>query len=341
MASVNIKVLAKSLGLSPSTVSKALRDSYEISQKTKQRVVELAQKLHYTPNPYASGLRRKNSKTIAIVVPEVEDSFFSKAINGIESVAHSLGYHVLIYLTHENSAIENSILKDLVNGRVDGIVISVTSETRSPQYLLDYCQSGRPLVFFDRVVDEIPVHKVMTDDFQAGYLASRHLIDNGCKNILFLSIGESLNIMKRRNLGSIQSIKDYRHKQGIKYKSIDCTADPDQAYKIIKKVLQSKAKPDGIIGAVEKLAISAYQVCRDLKIDIPKQVKVVAFSNLPIAELLNPGLTTIRQPAYEIGKVAAELLFDGLIKLRSPYTPKSITLPSILESRASSRMLNR
>lgn len=336
MATVNIKVLAKALGLSPSTVSKALRDSYEISHKTKQRVVELAQKLHFTPNPYASGLRRKNSKTIAIVVPEVEDSFFSKAINGIESVAHSLGYHVLIYLTHENSTIEDSILKELVNGRVDGIVISVTSETKSPQYLLDYCQSGRPLVFFDRVVDEIPVHKVLTDDFQAGYLASRHLIDNGCKNILFLSIGENLNIMKRRNLGSVQSIKDYRKKLGIKYKAINCTADPEQAFRIIKKQLQAKSRPDGIIGAVEKLAISTYLVCQELKIKIPEELKVVAFSNLPIAELLNPGLTTIRQPAYEIGKTAAELLFDGLTTLRTPFTPKSITLPSILVPRASS-----
>ncbi len=116
MATVSIKVLAKALGLSPSKVSKALRDSYEISQQTKQRVVELAQKLHFTPNPYASGLRRKNSKTIAIVVPEVEDIFFSKAINGIESVAHSLGYHVLIYLTHENSAIENSIARHIPFG---------------------------------------------------------------------------------------------------------------------------------------------------------------------------------------------------------------------------------
>lgn len=336
MATVNIKELAQRLGLSPSTVSKALKDSYEISQKTKQRVIELAQKLHYTPNPYASGLRRKNSKTIAIVVPEVEDSFFSKAINGIESVAHSLGYHVLIYLTHENSAIEDSILKDLANGRVDGIVISVTSETKSPQYLMEYSQSGRPLVFFDRVVDEIPVHKVLTDDFQAGYLACKHLIDNQCKNILFLSIGDNLNIMKRRNLGSSQCVKEDQGKSHIRYKSIDCTADPDQAYKIIRKQFQSKYRPDGVIGAVEKLAISTYLVCQDLKIIIPDEIKVIAFSNLPIAELLNPGLTTIRQPAYEIGKTAAELLFDGLLRMRSPYTPKSVTLPSILESRASS-----
>jgi LacI family transcriptional regulator len=190
------------------------------------------------------------------------------------------------------------------------------------------------LVFFDRVVDEIPVHKVLTDDFQAGYLASRHLIDNGCRNIVFLSIGESLNIMKRRNLGSAQSIKESPQK--IKYKTIDCTSDPEQAYKIIKKHLQSKSKPDGIIGAVEKLAITTYLVCQDLKIKVPEQLKVVAFSNLPIAELLNPGLTTIRQPAYEIGRTAAELLFEGLMRLRSPYTPKSITLPSLLEARASS-----
>ena len=131
MSEVNIRRLAKEMNLSISTISKALRDSHEISAETKRKVLELAEKLQYTPNPYASSLRRKKSNTIAIVIPEVADSYFSLAINGIETVAREKNYHVIVYLTHENSEREASILKDLSSGRVDGVLISVSSETKN------------------------------------------------------------------------------------------------------------------------------------------------------------------------------------------------------------------
>lgn len=333
MARITIKQLAEQLSLAPSTVSKALRDSYEISPETKQRVLEAAQRFNFTPNPYASSLRRKNSRTIAIVVPEVEDSFFSTAINGIEFVAHSMGYHVLIYLTHEDKALEESVLKDLLNGRVDGILISVSTGTKSAQHLLDYSLSGKPLVFFDRVLDEIPVHKVTTDDFEAGYLASKHLLENGCAHILFLSIGDSLNIMKRRFEGGLEAIREFR--TDTKYQYVNCTPDPDEARMLIQNLLSVKNRPDGVIGAVEKLAIATYLACKTLRIRIPEELKVLAFSNLPIASLLQPGLSTVRQPAYEIGKTAASLLFERLNKNNQPFNPKSIVVPSVLEPRAS------
>ncbi len=333
MARITIKQLAEQLALAPSTVSKALRDSYEISPETKHRVLEAARRFNFTPNPYASSLRRKNSRTIAIVVPEVEDSFFSTAINGIEYVAHSVGYHVLIYLTHEDKALEESILKDLLNGRVDGILISVSTGTKSVQHLLDYSLSGKPLVFFDRVLDEIPVHKVTTDDFEAGYLASRHLLENGCTDISFLSIGDSLNIMKRRFEGGAEAIREFR--PDARYRYVNCTPDPEAARNIIQKLLGHKNRPDGIVGAVEKLAIATYLECKTLGIRIPEELRVLAFSNLPTASLLQPGLSTVRQPAYEIGKIAASLLFEHLNKKNPHFTPRSIIVPSVLEPRAS------
>lgn len=333
MALLTIKQLAEQLGLAPSTVSKALRDSYEISAETKQRVLEAARQLHFTPNPYASSLRRKNSRTIAIVVPEVEDSFFSTAINGIEFVAHSAGYHVLIYLTHEDQALEESILLELSNGRVDGILISVATGSASARHLLEYNTSGKPLVFFDRVLDEVPVHKVITDDFEAGYLASKHLLENGCTHISFLSIGDGLNIMKQRFDGGAKAVREFR--PGTPYHYVNCSPDPNAARVLIQKLLTSANRPDGIIGAVEKLAIATYLECKTLEIRIPEDLRVLAFSNLPTASLLNPGLSTIRQPAYEIGKTAASLLFESLSKNKPPLTPKSVVVPSVLEPRAS------
>src|ERR1700754_4963388 len=132
MSKLNIKVLADQLQLSVSTISKALRDSYEISDETKKKVMELATRLNYVPNPYASSLRRKKSKTIAVVLPEVADSFFSQAINGIESVAQDKGYHVLVCLTHEKALKEEAILHEMQGGRADGVLISVCSETTDP-----------------------------------------------------------------------------------------------------------------------------------------------------------------------------------------------------------------
>ena len=148
-------MLAKELGLSVSTISKAIRDSHEISETTKQRVNALAEKLNYVPNPYASSLGSRKSKTIGVVIPEVVDSFFAKAINGIESIAQEKGYHVLIYLTHESAEREKKILKDFDGGRVDGVLLSVSRETSQYAHIDALIKKGIPLVFFDRVVDEV------------------------------------------------------------------------------------------------------------------------------------------------------------------------------------------
>src|SRR4051794_923555 len=150
MNKLTIKMLAKELQVSVSTISKAIRDSHEISDKTKQRVNDLVEKLNYVPNPYASSLRRRNSKTIGVVIPEVVDSFFAQAINGIELVAQEKGYHVLIYLTHESFEKEKLILKDFESGRVDGVLMSVSRETIQGDHMRQLMSKGVPLVFFDR-----------------------------------------------------------------------------------------------------------------------------------------------------------------------------------------------
>ena len=159
MSNITIKMLAKELNLSTAAVSKALRDSHEISNVTKQRVLELAAKLNYVPHPYAGSLRKKKSKTIAVVIPEVADSFFALALNGIESVAIEKGYHALIYLTHEKLAREKAILKDLESGRVDGVIMSVTIETNSSEHIQQLFNEV-PLVFFDRVSEDINTAKL-------------------------------------------------------------------------------------------------------------------------------------------------------------------------------------
>lgn len=336
MAAVNLKQLAKMLDLSISTVSKALRDSHEIGAATKERVLAKAKEMDYTPNPFASGLRRNKSKTIAVVVPEVANNYFSLAINGIESVAQENDYHVLIYLTHEDIEKEKRIMKHLENKRVDGVLMSVTMNTSNQTHLSDFQQKGIPIVFFDRICHEIETAKITTDDYISGMNATKHLIENNCKDIAFLSLGDEISIMQKRKRGYLEEL----HINNIETnpeRIIICGNDDEMNYELVKKLLSGKNKPDGIFASVEKLAITTYQVCRDLHINIPKEVKIICFSNLATASLLSPSLSTITQPAYNIGKTAAEVMFKNLDKNKTYIANEIIVLHSTLHFRESSQ----
>lgn len=339
MPAVNLKQLAKILNLSISTVSKALRDSHEIGDATKERVLAKAKEMDYTPNPFASGLRRNKSKTVAVVVPEVANNYFSLAINGIESIAQENDYHVLIYLTHEDIEKEKGIMKHLENKRVDGVLMSVTMNTSNQNHLLDFQQKGIPIVFFDRICNEIETAKITTDDYISGMNATNHLIEKGCKDIAFLSLGEEISIMQKRKSGYLEELE----KNNIKanpHRIVICGNDDEMNFKLIKDLLKGKNKPDGIFASVEKLAITTYQVCNELKIKIPNDLKVICFSNLETASLLSPSLSTITQPAYNIGKTAAEVMFKYLDKNKTYIPNENIILKSTLHIRESSQQID-
>lgn len=333
---MNIKELARELELSVSTISKALHDSYEISEETKQRVLETATRLNYSPNPYASSLRGRKSKNIALVIPEVADSFFSLAINGIESVAKEKGYHVLICLTHESFENEKTILKEFQCGRVDGVLMSVSRETTQSGHINDLISNGVPIIFFDRVCEDVETACVTTDDFESAYKATAHLIEQDCNKIAFMGISKSLSISNKRLEGYLQALDDYKINRD-KNHIILCTNDTKQNYQLTKKLLQQKNRPNGIVASVEKLTTPVYQVCSELKIKIPQGLKVVCFSNLETAAILNPSLTTITQPAFEMGKTAASILFKSLEKPNFNITKESLVIPSILVERGSTK----
>jgi LacI family transcriptional regulator len=332
--SVKIKDLAKQLSLSVATISKALKDSHEISPETKQKVLELAKKLNYKPNAYASSLRKRSSKTIAVVLPEVADSFFSIAINGIESVAHDKGYHVLIYLTHESFEREEAILKEFQSGRVDGILISVSGETSNSDHIKEVIAAGMPLVFFDRVCEDVETAKIITDDFESSYNATCHLIKAGCKRISYLSTSSALSINNRRMEGYMQALGDNGVKKTMK-NIVSCTSDSAGNYKIIYDLLKKKTRPDGLIASVEKLTTPVYLACDQLSLSIPGDVKVISFTNLQAALILTPTLTTVTQPAFEMGKTAATVLFKSLEKRNYNLNKEITVIPSVLTIRNS------
>ena len=334
MNTVNLKQLAKELNLSASTVSRALRDSWEISTPTKQRVFDLAKKMNFQPNPYASSLRKHRSRTIAVVIPEVANNFFALAIKGIDTIAREKGYHVLIYLTNEDVSEEIAVATNLQSGRVDGVILSLSGDTKDTRHIVELQQRNVPLVFFDRVCDSVAAPKVMTNDYESGFVATEHLIKAGCRRIAHLAISMSLSISHKRRQGYIDGLLRYAQ-DGSENLVIDCDGSDEENYRAIHALLSSDKRPDGIFTSVEKLAVQVYHVCRELGLNIPRDVKVISFSNLVTASLLNPSLTTIAQPAYEMGKEAATILFRRLEKKYIVMPEDQVILPAKLEPRDS------
>ena len=333
---MNLKQLAKELNLSFSTVSKALRDSHEISVETKKRVLAKAKELNYQVNPLASSFRKQKSRTIAVVIPEVVNDFFGPVINGIESIAQEKGYHVLIYLTHEDMQKEVAITKLLQNGRVDGIMMSLSEQTSDITHLEALKEMNIPLVFFDRIVDGLDAPKVTTDDYNCGIKATEHLIENGCKQIAFLSISQHLSISNKRMEGYLEAL----HRNNLPANNdliVACDRDEAKNNELIQELLKRENRPDGIFASVEKLAISTYKICEELQLNIPKDVKVITFSNSYTAAFLNPSLTTVTQPAYEMGREAAAILYKLIEKKKHHSAAESIVLNSRLIVRNSTK----
>lgn len=329
MGKISIKELAKELNLSISTVSRALSDSHETSSETKRRVKELAEKLGYQPDIHASNLRSRKSKTIGVIIPEITNSFFSLAINGIEEVAREKGYHVLIYLTHESYDQEVGISKLLLDGRVDGILMSVASETTDSNHIEEFHKRSIPVVLFDRIFDEFQTLKIITDDYRCGFRAAKHLIEKKCQNLCYLSLSEHLSIDKRRKQGFLDAAK--HHQSSV----IHC-AQTDSENEDILRSLLSKNIPDGIFASVEKLGITLYEVCKELEISIPEKLKVISFSNLKMVTLFDPPLSTVTQPAFDIGKEAATALFRAINNGFLYQDNEEIVIPSQLIPRRSS-----
>jgi LacI family transcriptional regulator len=333
---MNLKELSKALHLSISTVSKALRDSPEISAETKKKVQKKAIALNYQANPFASNLRNQKSKTIAVIIPAIANNFFSSAINGAESFAQEKGYHVLIYQTYEDLQKEIAIAKHLQNGRVDGVMISLSRMTTKTKHLEAIETMGIPLVFFDRASEKMQTPKVTTDDYESAFKGTEHLIKNGAKKISFLSISDTLSISNDRMHGYLDALKKYNIKEDKK-RILFCGNDKPTNEKAIKKMLDKADRPDAIFACVEELALSCYEICNSLKIKIPKEVKLISYSNLNTASILNPSLTTITQPAYEIGREAASLLFKLIDKKEINTQEANTVLKSTLIIRNSTK----
>lgn len=335
---VTIKDIAKALGLSTSTVSRALRDSYEISPETKKLVLEYAQKINYHPNPIALSLKERRSRSIGVIVAEIANSFFSQAINGIESIAYTNGYNVIISQSRESSERETINLQYLTSRSIDGLIISVSTETKDIALLEELHDRGMPIVFFDRIVDDIQTHKVIVDNYKGAYDATVHLIRNGYRHIACVANAGGLSITKERLAGYRAALADnglpvneewVRHCQhgGMILEEVE---------EAIDGLLQLPQLPDAIVAASDKLTTGCLRILKARQVAVPGTMALVGFSNSDLTELLDPPLTIIKQPAFEMGELAISLLLQ-LIESKRPVTDfETRTLATELIVRASS-----
>lgn len=305
---VTIKDIARELGISPSTVSRALKDHPDISAETKKAVNELAEKLNYQPNIVALSLRQKKTNTIGVIIPEIVHFFFSTVISGIEDVAYQAGYNVIITQSNESYQREVTDTKALFNSRVDGMLISVSRETTNFDHIESIISKGVPIVFYDRMYSNPNTSKVIVDDYQGAREAVLHLIDQGCKRIAHLEGAPNLIISKDRLRGYQDALTERNMEVRENYTVVCPSNSYDEGLKATKKLLSLPTPPDAIFANNDPMAMGAMTAIKEKGLKIPRDVAVVGFSNWFFGELMEPSLTTVDQPGFEMGQEAARLL---------------------------------
>lgn len=306
----SISDIAKALGVSPSTVSRALRDHPDISPDTRQRIHEYASSVNYRPNALAVGLKHHRSFTLGIIVPEIVHHFFSTVISGIEDIAYGKGYRVMICQSNEDQQREMINMQALLDHRVDGLLVSHSKSTTDFTHFRWAVDSKIPIVFFDRFVREIPSDRVITNDYKGAWIITTHLIDRGCRNILHLAAPQHFMLGMERSRGHLDAL----NKHGIRIRE-DLILQCDTPAKVIAekdRILKLAGEIDGVYAVNDFTAIAAMKLLQTAGYNIPDQIAVTGFGDDPIATIAKPNLTTIEQKGFDMGREAVRMLINRL-----------------------------
>jgi LacI family transcriptional regulator len=308
---VTIYDVAKALNISPSTVSRGLKDHPHIHKETKKKIKAAAKEMGYQQNKFASSLRKRRTETIGVVVPKLNSYFMATVISGVEKITNKHGYGLIISQSQESGKQEISCISTLFDSRVDGMLISLAFDTKNLDHFEKLFNKNIPVVFFDRVADCHGCMSVIIDNYKAGYEATSHLIEQGCKRIIHLGGNLLRNVYSERFRGYKQAL----HNNGIEFNQklvfiSDLTGQSGRD--IIKKVFKMNLQPDGIFAANDTSAVATMVELQEAGVKIPDDIAVAGFNNEPISQVIRPNLTTVDYPAREIGEIAATALIDKL-----------------------------
>lgn len=331
---VTIKDIAKMLNVSVSTVSRALRDTYDVNKETREKILALASELNYKPNFNATGLAQGSTHNIGVILPFITNYYFSTVITGIQEIAYDNNYNIVLYVTNDSAERELAIIDNLTISSLDGLLVSVSSNSDANNHFQEIVDEGMPIVFFDRVASNIEASRVMQDDFNGAFEAVDHLVENGYTKIAHIAGPKGLDFTQKRLQGYLAALEKNNlavHEEWIIYSGFSQECGEADTYAL----LECPEKPDAIFAVNDRKAIGAMIALKNRKIVIGKEIGVIGFTNDPISNIISPSLTTIAEPAFEIGKTSCELLLKHLRKKHFP--PQEVILPGKLIVRESCR----
>jgi len=333
---VTIKDIAKALNISVATVSRALRNTYDVNPETRQQVLAKAIEMKYKPNFNAIGLVKNSSNNIGIILPVITNYYFSTVITGIQEVAFKNGFNMVLYLTNDSAKRESEILDELSFSNIDGLLICVSSMPDQSDHFQRVIDNGIPIVFFDRVASDIKTSKIMQDDFNGAYKAVEHLVRSGYKKIAHIAGPSGMFFTEKRLEGYLSALRAHKlqvNKQWIIHSGFSQKYGETD----MLQLLACRQRPDAVFAANDRKAIGAMVTLKKHNIEIGKQMGVIGFTNDPMAEIVHPSLTTVEEPALEIGRISCELLIKHIIKKN--FVPREIILPGKLIIRDSTKRI--
>ncbi|GAA3955977.1 LacI family DNA-binding transcriptional regulator [Pedobacter ginsengiterrae] len=309
---ITIYDLAERLNISATTVSRGLQDHPAINKKTKKKIFDLATELGYRSNKFASNLRKQKTNTIGVIVPRLNSLFMSAVISGIEKIVNNSGYNLIISQSFEQEKKEKANAATMFNSRVDALIVSLASDTQDFSHFDSFNKKNIPIIFFDRVAEEIQSTKVLIDNFKAGYSITKHLIEQGCKEILHITGNISRNVYRDRFEGYKKALADHK----IEFKpdlfiSNDLT---EQALQDIfaNDIFKRDKMPDGLFITNDSAAAVALTILKDAGFSVPKDIAIVGFNNDLISRVTEPAITTVNYPGNEMGENIARILINHL-----------------------------
>lgn len=327
--------IANALGVSPSTVSRALKDHPYISQATKDKVKKMAVKLGYRRNTLAAGLRNKHSNIIGLIVPRISMYFQSSVITAIQNTVHSMGYDVIICQSKESYPLEVEVVNALYGSRVEGLIAACTMYTTDFSHFKIFTDNQIPVVFYDRVPKAYPAHIIRGDDFQGGYQGGKFLAEKGCSDIAFINGVLTCNLYQDRLIGLKAAMRE--SKMPFKKNRVfshELTAA--NAEKTCKKLFARKPYPDGIFCANDTTAIVVLQYARKLGLKVPRDLKILGYSNDPRSEIISPAISSIEQFPAEMGVQTANTMLELIHKRNFPRKAAEKIMPIKLVARETS-----
>lgn len=327
-----IKDIARVLGISVATVSRALRDSYDVRPETRKKVLDVATELNYKPNFNATGLVRQSTHNIGVIIPTITNYYFSTVITGIQEVAQKNDFNIILYITNDSPENEIRIVKNLSLSSLDGLLACVSSQANFYTHFQDLIDDGLPVVFFDRVAPSIHTSKVMQDDFNGAFMAVENLIRSGYKKIAHITGPKGLQLTDNRLLGYYAALDQYGIASYPEWVIHSGFAQKDGEADTLK-LLGEKHVPDAIFAVNDRKAIGAILALKRKAIQVGEEMGVIGFTNDPISEIVSPTLSTIAEPAYEIGLKSCELLLKHIRKYN--FQAQEIILESCLIQRES------